>query len=386
MAFEDVLDTARNMAGGFFSGTSGDEIGRRRQAQDLLGGIRGAATAEERDPLLQQLSTIAPQTAAAQISNFAELDKQRQKAMFQDAFSVRRQLDRDPAAALDIISSRVAAGQNVGADMADTQEIGDLIASGDIEGAKQELDSFIEFGVSQGFGDGNQDIVKSSQVLPDGSTIQVLRSGKTRFTDPSGNVLTGKERADALKTASTFGIGEQGARSLIREQKKQSQALAKDAFDRLGPIRTSIANLDDVERVINEGAGTGVIQSRLPSVRAASIELDNLRNRMGLDVIGGATFGALSESELEFALDTALPDQLEGPELADWVRRKRDAQGKVLDALTEQAKFFSGGGTIQELLQKQERDKANQAGPDTEVITPEGTNKTGRFQIEVISE
>lgn len=379
-------ETLRDSLRAFAQGTTFDESRRGRQTQELLGGIRGAETAAERDPLLQQLSTVAPGVAAAQITNFGELEEQRQKAMFQDAFRVRQKLDNDPAGALDIISRRVSAGGQLGGDMADTEEIGDLIMDGRIDEAKEELDAFLAFGASQGLSDATQDIVQSSKILDDGSTIQTLRSGKTRFIDPSGNVLTGAERAEAIKTASEFGIEEQGERALIRRQKEQSQKIAKDAFDQLGPIRTAIANLDDVERVIEAGAGTGVVQSRLPSIRAASIELDNLRNRMGLDVIGGTTFGALSESELQFALDTALPDRLEGPDLLDWVRRKRTAQQKVLDALTDQAKFFSRGGTINDLLLKQEKDKANQVGPETEVITPQGATNTGRFQVEIIQE
>lgn len=393
MAGLDTLITSLKAFGGGRSfeeqGTLQDEANRRRQAQLLQGQIAAAPSAAARNPLLEQLAAIAPTQAATSISNFGQLDEQRQKAMFRDAFRARQLAERDPIAAVEFLDRRLQAGAQLGGEMTDTQEIRDAYASGDpaqIQAANEELDTFISFGAVQGLSDATQDIVQSSKILDDGSTIQTLRSGKTRFIDPSGNVLTGAERAEAIKTASEFGIEEQGERALIRRQKEQSQKIAKDAFDQLGPIRTAIANLDDVERVIEAGAGTGVVQSRLPSIRAASIELDNLRNRMGLDVIGGTTFGALSESELQFALDTALPDRLEGPELLDWVRRKRDAQQKVLGALTEQAKFFSRGGTINDLLLKQEKDKANQVGPETEVITPQGATNTGRFQVEIIQE
>ena len=52
-------------------------------------------------------------------------------------------------------------------------------------------------------------------------------------------------------------------------------------------------------------------------------------------------FGALSESELELALQTALPTNLSEDALSDWLRRKRDAQDKLADYLTQQARFLS---------------------------------------------
>ena len=45
----------------------------------------------------------------------------------------------------------------------------------------------------------------------------------------------------------------------------------------------------------------------MPSVTEASASLENAMNRMGLDVIGSVTFGALSEGEMRLAMDTAVP-------------------------------------------------------------------------------
>ena len=62
---------------------------------------------------------------------------------------------------------------------------------------------------------------------------------------------------------------------------------------------------------------------------------------MGLDVIGSVTFGALSEDELRLAMETAVPRNLDEPQLRDWLIKKRDAQQKVRVALIEQARFLS---------------------------------------------
>lgn len=65
---------------------------------------------------------------------------------------------------------------------------------------------------------------------------------------------------------------------------------------------------------------------------------------MGLDIIGGTTFGALSESELAFALDTALPTKLEGPELRAWIERKKAAQMKLSQELEKAAIYLGKPG------------------------------------------
>lgn len=121
-------------------------------------------------------------------------------------------------------------------------------------------------------------------------------------------------------------------------------AMSTEAIKRLEPIRTKIANYDEAIRAIDSGAGTGVIKSFFPSIKTASIELDNARGFMGLDIIGGTTFGALSESELAFALDTALPTKLEGPELRAWIERKKAAQMKLSQELEKAAIYLGKPG------------------------------------------
>ena len=78
---------------------------------------------------------------------------------------------------------------------------------------------------------------------------------------------------------------------------------------------------------------------------------------MGLDVVGATTFGALSESELKFALDTALPTSLEPAELKDWLVRKKDSQSKLSNELRKAASFLGQpGNTIADYLDLQEKE------------------------------
>lgn len=205
--------------------------------------------------------------------------------------------------------------------------------------------------------------VQSSEFLPNGGTIQILKDGTVNVTDPEGNkVPPGPERAKMIAEAQAYGVELQGNATLAREEKKVSIKLGKDAFEKIAPIRKSILNMDNAISALKKGASTGVIESAIRSVRSVSIELDNLQGAMGLDIIGATSFGNLSDSERQFALDVALPTDMEPAALTEWVIKKRDAQQKMLTALRTQAKFFSKGGTISELLEKQEA--AGDSGAD----------------------
>jgi hypothetical protein len=65
-----------------------------------------------------------------------------------------------------------------------------------------------------------------------------------------------------------------------------------------------------------------------------------------LDVIGSVTFGALSEAELQLALDTALPTDLSGPALIEYLDRKIVAQEKVAREQQKLAEYLLRGGDL----------------------------------------
>lgn len=139
---------------------------------------------------------------------------------------------------------------------------------------------------------------------------------------------------------------------------------SEKAFDRIEPIRKSIANIDEAMDLIDQGAETGVIAARLPSVRASSIALDNLQGRLGLDVIGETTFGALSEAELKFALSTALPKTLEGPALKAWLQKKKDTQQKLVAYMQGVATFLgTPGNTTKDFIELQKVNQLERESP-----------------------
>jgi hypothetical protein len=186
-----------------------------------------------------------------------------------------------------------------------------------------------------GAGAPGQDPVQSSKILDDGTVQLVRKSGAVEVKSPED---TTKE---LVKQAQRFGAELQGLRSGERDAAKAAINQSVDAFKKLAPIKKNIKNLNEGIRLIDEGAESGIIAKHFPSMKAASINLDNLQGRLGLDIIADVTFGALSESELAFAKDTALPIGLEGEPLKKWLARKRDSQ-KILAETLEEAALFLG--------------------------------------------
>lgn len=139
-------------------------------------------------------------------------------------------------------------------------------------------------------------------------------------------------------------VTQKGREVTAQQQAKISAGRVKEMSEQIPKIQTSIGNINEAISALDRGAQTGVVTQYMPNIRAASVELDNIRKRMGLDVIGSVTFGALSESEMNMALSTAMPAGLKPEELRNWLDRKRSAQQKALAALQEAMLFLSQPG------------------------------------------
>lgn len=215
--------------------------------------------------------------------------------------------------------------------------------------------------------------VHSVKVYPNGTTVVIGKGNEKQITNARGEILTGSDADAAVQAGLSAEIrlaggkagAEAGARAAVEaetapgiagkvKEREQAVVIANEAAAGLAKTTANIANLKEALRLSNNGANTGVIARYLPNVKAASVELANLRNTLGLDVVGGTTFGALSESELALALDTALPVGLDDPQLAVWLQRKIDAQEKVRAAFAAKARHFAGGGSLSDWLKTSE--------------------------------
>lgn len=311
-------------------------------------------------------------TAFSQI----EAEKSRPQVQFNIQTAIPA-LTGNSASALTLFDERIAAAENAGATdeaqalranrailEADPQAyavsmLGTLVATGAIDNTQAETILKLAGQTQPSKAD-----VQSTDYIGGIAVVTTLKDGKVQIKDArTDEIVTGDTAKKLLDEAregeAAMAGGKAGAAEAAKlgaqvdlgrvaaaetEMGAKAVQLGIDAFSRIGLVNANIANLDRaIQLVEEEGANTGVIASKLPSWSDASVELNNMQNTLGLDVIGAVTFGALSEGELALALQTALPTNLSEDRLSNWLRTKKAAQKKLSGYLTQQAEFFSTG-------------------------------------------
>jgi len=218
-------------------------------------------------------------------------------------------------------------------------------------------------------GDAKSDEVQSSKILPGGVTQIVTKGGQTSVIQPS------EEELALIKRGEDRGVDLQQQRAQGRNLGKDAAKLASTALDRTEKLRSNNLKLRKVISEIKDGAETGPLSNMLPSFRASTKRLIQIKNELGLDVVGSVTFGALSEGELNLAMDTALPTGLQGPELVKWATDKINAQEKLADYLEDQAIYLSKPGNNAAKWAEMGKKKREEKGAQPNI---------GRFTVEVV--
>lgn len=240
-------------------------------------------------------------------------------------------------------------------------------------------------GATDGAGSG----VRSSQILADGTLVQSTDSGPRVF-GPTGEQLTGQEAADAIKAANAYDVENQqqiyggrrsgtlgadidmgGKAASSVESGKIAAAAGNAAYEGYQKVMGNLSNIYDAVAAIDSGAKSGITQKYLPNISVASATLANTMNRMGLDVIGSVTFGALSEAEMNLAMDTAVPRDLSPPELREWLVAKGEAQQKAAEALYQAGQYLSKPGNTLESWMAQNPPEFAPFGPPQTDTNPQ---------------
>ncbi len=245
---------------------------------------------------------------------------------------------------------------------------------------------FKAYQTQKGIGGNEDDRVRSSEIMPNGLIIQSMDSGR-RVIDSGGNVITGKEASDAIKLAAKEKVAMIQKSAAARVRGKDAVTGSIQAIDTAGKLRSNNQTLKQVIEEVRNGAETGPLVSSLPSMRAASVRLDNLQKQLGLDVVGGVTFGALSKGELDLALSKALPTDLRPDKLVEWAEDKIASQEKLADYLEDQAIYLDEDGSSQagwlklQRDRRDERDKlqGNQGGQLEDITTQVSTERQGEL-------
>lgn len=121
-----------------------------------------------------------------------------------------------------------------------------------------------------------------------------------------------------------------------------SAAKGLEAFNGLQAIDRQMATYNEMlELLADPTTDTGVVRSRLWAFDASTAQLRSLANTLGLEIIAGTTFGALSAGELRLALDTAIDLNQSKENVAEQIRKKQAAQLRVRAVLEEQALTLS---------------------------------------------
>lgn len=149
-----------------------------------------------------------------------------------------------------------------------------------------------------------------------------------------------------------------------------NQDRASDTYSKIGLLQQGIMTTNRAIAAIDDGGVTGFVQNYLPDITTASAELRNAMNTMGLDVISSVTFGALSQAEMETAMDIGAPRSLNPQFLRQWLVDKKAAQEKAMAAATKAARWFSKpGNTLDGWFDQQAQSGANPAAPGDQFAT-----------------
>ena len=188
------------------------------------------------------------QQEESRLENEKLLSTERKQAQF---FDVRNGLNLLNSGQVDQFiksgSERVLAIEELGGDPTDTLTILSMVRQGDIDGARLRLSTEDQRGVTEGFlpdiqkaGSGGLASAKT-EILSDGSTVQVLPNSTTQVTDPQGNVVTGQERLDVLARSQEFNLDQLGAKSEIAVREARGKAEATQRASRVSQITTELS-------------------------------------------------------------------------------------------------------------------------------------------------
>lgn len=187
---------------------------------------------------------------------------------------------------------------------------------------------------------GSKSGLKTSQAFTDPDTGQKY----VIATDPNTGSVTRMNVEGATGLTPEQEAGLESSNALKLADMKRSQTAAADTYKQFSNISSQIRNLETIKSELNTGnARTGVIDQFMPAFSEATATLRSAANSLGIDVINSATFGALSATELKLALDTALPQGLDEPQLLEWVNKKLEAQKKLQREIAKQADRLASG-------------------------------------------
>tara|TARA_R110002096_G_scaffold152085_2_gene315018 strand:+ start:2257 stop:3414 length:1158 start_codon:yes stop_codon:yes gene_type:complete len=369
-----------NMLGAAGAGLSG-------QMPQYMAGQRQQQELDQRQQMLQQ------QQGAKAEEERRKRELERQKTVFSDSESA---LKLAQSGRWDLVSqlgqSRMQMGQqHPGADFKDTKrltEMAGMAAQGDTKAQEmllKQLQDNVEIG--RGLGVLERPEEADTDIGTEGRAFKDLLAGLPEGAQKEAIKiklgLKGRRMGSAAQTIAQEGTADLVAESeaTIRERTKfaemsgasRSKAIDK-GYERIQKIDKGVRNIDRAIDAVRKGAGSGALEKKFPSIRQASVELDQIADSMALDVIGAVTLGAISATELDLAKQVALPRGLNPDALIEHLQARSAAQGKLRAYFGEQIDFLDQGGTVAGFLRGRKASQAAtpQAAPAAQGAQPAG--------------
>ena len=339
----------------------GEQAQQTQETQRLSGEILSGNDTESN---LKTLFKTNPGAAEGVLKSLGLVDQRQRDQAANFAFDLR---NTNPTMRAGKINARIQALQAEGRDSKDTEELLGLSP----EQQDQALQTVEQASLSVKERTANQRRNTPKQAIKPSGVVEFESLTKNLTEDQKKEAtliklgLSPRAVGSAIQTITAAGVEELvgDASAVIKQREKfgeltgSSRAKSIDSgFDKIGKINAGIGNIDRAISVLNSGAGVGAIQKFLPSIRASSVELDNIQKSMALDVIGSVTFGALSQGELNLAKEVALPTGLSTKELVGHLNRRKAAQEKLRGYYEEQIQFLDQGGSVAGFLRSKDRD------------------------------
>lgn len=162
-------------------------------------------------------------------------------------------------------------------------------------------------------------------------------------TDPNTGEVYRKDIEGATALTPQQELEMERENAIMLADREQAQNIGFDAFKRADQLGESIGSLYTAYNAIDEGAESGVFRSMLPAFDSATAQLRTVASQLGIDVINSATFGALSEKELQLALATELDLSLPPEELRKQIEERIRAKDKLRVELINAARELTSG-------------------------------------------
>tara|TARA_B110001469_G_scaffold72661_1_gene68987 strand:- start:242 stop:1474 length:1233 start_codon:yes stop_codon:yes gene_type:complete len=216
--------------------------------------------------------------------------------------------------------------------------------------AKEALKALTTRQMGTDFSSKNIGSIQTAQedILENG--VVIVKKGGQYTYNQNPNAVTGEQYTIVPLAGS--GLTDAAQNDMILAQQKaewdMTQGLKKgdEVFSQFNIIDQQIQSFQRAGELVSEGAKTGFIQKFLPSTSAATTELRQIANTMGIDIINSATFGALSATELRLALETGFDQNLSGDALVEYIQNKIAAQTKLRNALMPEVQMLLGGSGL----------------------------------------